>query len=193
MASARGLLSRLLLTLIVRSEVQHTSPPRYHNAINRCGLNVALFWNDLGTEGRDAYHRTTGARFAIDMLSAISAKGELRFMLTEERVSADLFIVFLKRRIRGVDYPIFLILDGNPVHRSVKVREFVESTEGELEPYFLPGYSPELNPDEIVWSYVKHHNMGNQVIAAQIGSKRLRFRPFANCRNCQCSSGNSSW
>lgn len=115
-------------------------------------------------KGETPIVKTTGARFKINMLSAISAKGELRFMLTEKGLSADLFIEFLKRLIEGVDHPVFLILDGHPAHRSVKVRKFVESTEGKLELYFLPGYSPELNPDETVWSYVKHHSVGKEII-----------------------------
>lgn len=115
-------------------------------------------------KGETPIVKTTGARFKVNMLSAISAKGELRFMLTEKGLSGDLFIEFLKRLIEGVDYPIFLILDGHPAHRSVKVRKFVESTDGKLELYFLPGYSPELNPDETVWSFVKHHTVGKQVI-----------------------------
>jgi transposase len=85
----------------------------------------------------------------------------------------DLFIDFLKRLIQGVDYPVFLILDGHPVHRSVKVRKFVESVEGKLELYYLPGYSPELNPDETVWSYVKHHTIGKQVITGPDQFKAL--------------------
>jgi hypothetical protein len=84
-------------------------------------------------KGETPIIRTTGARFKINMLSAISAKGELRFMLTEKGTSAEVFIEFLKRLIHGVDTPIFLLLDGHPVHHSVKVREFVESTEGKLE------------------------------------------------------------
>ena len=124
-------------------------------------------------KGETPIIRTTGARFKINMLSAISAKGELRFMLTEERVSADMFITFLKRLIQGVEHPIFLILDGHPVHHSVKVRKYVESTAGMLELYYLPGYSPELNPDETVWSYVKYHNMGKQVITGPDQFKAL--------------------
>jgi transposase len=114
--------------------------------------------------GKTPVVKTTGARFKINMISAVSAKGELRFMLTENRLTADVFIDFLKRLQAGVDYPIFLILDGHAVHRSVKVRKYVESTDGMLELYFLPGYSPELNPDETVWSYIKHHTVGKKVI-----------------------------
>jgi transposase len=98
------------------------------------------------------------------MLSGISAKGELRFMLTEKGLSADLFIEFLKRLVVGTPHPVFLILDGHPAHRSLKVRKYVELTEGKLELYFLPGYSPELNPDESDWSYVKYHTVGKETI-----------------------------
>jgi transposase len=74
---------------------------------------------------------------------------------------------------RDNHYPVFHILDGHPVHHSVKVRKFVESTEGQLELYYLPGYSPELNPDETVWSYVKHHSIGKQVITGPDQFKKL--------------------
>lgn len=117
--------------------------------------------------------KTTGARFRINMISAISAKGELRFMLTERGLTADLFIDFLKRLVSGADHPIFLILDGHAVHRSVKVRKYVESTDGMLELFFLPGYSPELNPDETVWSYIKHHTVGKKVVTGPDQFKSL--------------------
>jgi transposase len=114
--------------------------------------------------GKTPIVRTTGARFRVNMISAVSAKGELRFMLTEKGLTASVFIDFLKRLIEGYDRPIFLVLDGHPVHRSKKVREYVESTEGRLELHFLPGYSPELNPDESVWGYIKYHKVGREVI-----------------------------
>jgi transposase len=127
-------------------------------------------------KGKTSVVKTTGARFKVNMLSAISVKGELLFMLTEKGLSGNLFIEFLKRLIEGVDYPIFLILDGHPAHHFVKVRKFVESTEGKLELYFLPGYSPNLNPDETVWSYVKHHTVGKQVITGPAQFRTLVLR-----------------
>lgn len=126
--------------------------------------------------------RTTGARFKINMLSAISARGELRFMLTEKGLTADLFIEFLKRLMKGTDGPVFLILDGHAVHHSRKVRAFVESTDGMLELYFLPGYSPELNPDETVWAHVKHHSVGKQVIT---GPDQFRSLVLGTLRRLQ--------
>lgn len=123
--------------------------------------------------GKTPVVRTTGARFKINMLSAVSAKGELRFMLTEKGLTAPVFIEFLKRLVHGYDRPIFLIVDGHPVHKSKKVREYVESTNGMLELHFLPGYSPELNPDESVWGFVKHHKVGREVITGPDQFKSL--------------------
>jgi len=85
-------------------------------------------------------------------------------MLTEKSKTADIFIEFLGRLIKGVDHPIYLILDGHPVHTSKKVKDYVTNLEGKLVLFFLPGYSPELNPDEHVWGYVKDHIVGKKVV-----------------------------
>ncbi|MEO5349091.1 MAG: IS630 family transposase [Magnetococcus sp. YQC-3] len=108
---------------------------------------------------------TTGARFKVNVISAIDGHGSMRFMAFEENCTADLFIRFLKRLIHGADKPVFLILDGHPVHRSSKVRKYVESTEGKLELFFLPPYAPNLNPAEHVWNHLKNHKMGKTPIA----------------------------
>ena len=84
----------------------------------------------------------TGARFGINMISAISPKGELRFMTIDGILNGDKFITFLKRLIYKAESPVFLIVDGHPVHKSGKVRAFVEGTEGKLRLFFLPPYSP---------------------------------------------------
>jgi len=124
-------------------------------------------------KGQTPVIRTTGARFKINMISAISARGDLRFMLTEKGMNGDLFIEFLKRLIYGAKNPVFLILDGHPTHKSKKVREYVQSINGMLELYYLPGYSPELNPDETVWSYVKYHSVGKEVVTGPTEFKSL--------------------
>ena len=84
----------------------------------------------------------------------------MRFMVSEKTCTAQVFVDFLKRLIHGREQPIFLIVDGHPVHKSKMVKKFVESVEGKLMLFFLPGYSPNLNPDESVWSHVKHHTVG---------------------------------
>lgn len=102
----------------------------------------------------------TGARFSMNLISAVSPRGELRFMTVKGRMTAPKFIDFLRRLLVGAEEPIFLIVDRHPVHRSSKVRRFVEATEGQLRLFFLPSYSPELNPDEQVWNNLKNHGVG---------------------------------
>ena len=110
----------------------------------------------------------TGERKAIKMVSAISPKGELRFQVHEGRMNGGRFIEFLKALLRSVPGKIFLIVDGSSVHKAKKVREFVENeTDGRLQVFFLPSYSPELNPDEWVWNNVKNDRIGRAVIMSK--------------------------
>ena len=88
----------------------------------------------------------------------------MRFIITNKTCTIPVFIDFLKRLLFKQDKPVFLVVDGHPVHKSKRVKEFVESTKGKLQLFFLPEYSPELNPDETVWSYVKHHVVGKKII-----------------------------
>jgi transposase len=99
------------------------------------------------------------------MLSAISSKEHMRFMVTDKTCTTVIFIDFLKRLLFKQERPVFLIVDGHPVHKSKMVKEYAASTGGRLRIFYLPGYSPELNPDETVWSYVKHHVVGNNIIS----------------------------
>lgn len=98
---------------------------------------------------------TTGARFSMQMISAITARGKMKFMTHSGKVNAKIFCEFLKRLMHNVTNKIFLIVDGHPVHRSTSVKKFVQSTNGRLRLFYLPPYSPELNPDELVWNNVK--------------------------------------
>lgn len=107
---------------------------------------------------------STGARFSLNLLSAVSAQGELRFMTTSGRVGAKVFVEFLKRLMHNAERAIFLIVDGHPVHKAKAVSKFVESTQGRLQLFHLPPYSPELNPDERVWNDLKNNAVGRQRI-----------------------------
>ena len=108
---------------------------------------------------------TTGERKSVNMVSAISPRGELRFRVQEGTMNAGKFIDFLKALLDSVPGKIFLIVDGHPVHKAKKVREFVkEKADGRLSIFFLPPYSPDLNPDEWVWNNVKNDRIGRSVI-----------------------------
>lgn len=105
--------------------------------------------------GKTPIIKATGQRFSWTMLSAISGRGECRFMVNRGPVTASVFREFLRRLLVGSSTPIYLIVDGHPVHKSRLVRQFVEAQEARLQLFFLPPYSPELNPDELVWGHVK--------------------------------------
>ncbi len=128
----------------------------------RSDFHAGTTWAPIG---QTPIVETTGARFKINLISAIDGRGSMRFMTFKENFTADVFICFLKRLMHNADKPIFLIVDGHSVHHSSKVRKYVESTEGKLELFFLPPYSPNLNPAEHVWNHLKNHKMGKTPIA----------------------------
>lgn len=106
-------------------------------------------------KGKTPVVKATGARFSLNMLSAVNALGHFRFMTVEGRVNAPVFRDFLKRLITGMERKVFLIVDGHPTHKAKLVRQFVEDNADRIELFFLPPYSPELNPDELAWAHVK--------------------------------------
>jgi transposase len=109
----------------------------------------------------------TGQRFGMNLISAISPRGDFRFMTVEGRMNAAKFIEFLKRLLHNAPRPVFLIVDRHPSHRAKKVLAFVRSTEGRLRLFFLPPYAPDLNPDEHVWNHLKNHGVGKQAIRSR--------------------------
>lgn len=106
-------------------------------------------------KGQTPIVKATGARFSFNMISAVNAQGHFRFMTVEGTVNAKVFREFLKRMISGMDRKIILIVDGHPTHKAKLVKKFVSENADRLELVFLPPYSPELNPDELVWAHVK--------------------------------------
>lgn len=110
---------------------------------------------------------STGARHSVSLVSAVTAQGALRFSCYEGSFTADSFIDFCKRLLHDSPGPVFLIVDGHPTHRAKKVTRFVESTNGRLQIFTLPGYSPHLNPDEWVWKNVKADRIGRAGITSQ--------------------------
>lgn len=99
--------------------------------------------------------RATGARFSLNMLSAVNAQGMFRFMTVEGSVNATVFREFLKRLIAGMTRKIFLVVDGHPMHKAKLVQHFVRENSDAIELFFLPPYAPELNPDELAWAHIK--------------------------------------
>lgn len=106
-------------------------------------------------KGQTPVIEATGARFSMNMISAITNRGQFRFMTVDGTVTATVFRDFLKRLIQGMERKIYLVVDGHPTHKAKLVRTFVEANKDRIELVILPPYSPELNPDELVWAHVK--------------------------------------
>ena len=126
-----------------------------------------------GKKGETPIVETTGARHGMSLISAISSRGHMRFMIKEKGgVNATLFIEFLKRLIVGAKHEIFLIVDRGPAHIAKKTRTFVESLKGKLRLFYLPPYSPDRNPDELVWKHLKADTVGRMVVIGRDDFKR---------------------
>ena len=115
-----------------------------------------------GRRGRTPVIPGTGRRFGCNMISTITNRGRLAFMVFKQRFTADVMIEFLRRLIRHSKQKVFLIVDGHPVHRSGKVARWIEEHHQDIRLFRLPDYSPELNPDELLNQDVKSNAVGRQ-------------------------------
>jgi transposase len=137
-----------------------------------------LFWDESGFRA-DAVHGKTwaprgqtpvidrpGQRQSISAASAVSAKGAFWFATYEGALSGELFVGLLQQLMYRRKNPVRLVLDGLPAHKKAIVKEYVASTEGKLSLHFLPGYAPDLNPDELVWSHAKRTGVARSPLKA---------------------------
>jgi transposase len=122
----------------------------------------------------------TGTRFSVNVMAAISNKGELYFTCYRGSFTGPVFLAFLDRLVRHLDRKIHLIVDGHPVHRRVMVRDWLAERVGRIRMHFLPGYSPELNPVELLNGDIKRHvaqaNPANPADLAAAAASHLRRR-----------------
>jgi len=137
-----------------------------------------LFWDESGFRA-DAVHGKTwaprgqtpvierpGQRQSISAASAVSAKGAFWFATYQGGLTGELFVELLKKMMYRRKKPVRLVVDGLPAHKKAIVKEYVASTEGKLTLHFLPGYAPDLNPDELVWSHAKRTGVARSPLKA---------------------------
>ena len=122
----------------------------------------------------------TGKRFGVNVMAAISNKGELYFTCYHGSFTGPVFLAWLDRLVRHLDRKIHLIVDGHPVHRRVTVRDRLAQRVDRMEMHFLPGYAPELNPVELLNGDIKRHvaqaNPANPAELAAAAASHLRRR-----------------
>jgi transposase len=140
--------------------------PEIARQAKSCGGEV-FFWDESGFRA-DAVHGKTwgvkgqtpiverpGQRQSISAASAVTARGGFWYCTYEGGLNAELFVALLRRMMRHRTRPVHMVLDGLPAHKTALVKAYVASTNGMLTLHFLPGYAPDLNPDELVWSHMK--------------------------------------
>lgn len=114
--------------------------------------------------GQTPVVEATAERAGFNMISAVTPLGVLHFDVFTGGFNATVFVEFLKKLVHDATGPVFLILDNHPSHTAKLVRDYVDSLDGRLKLFFLPPYSPELNPDEWVWKNVKHDQVGRSAV-----------------------------
>lgn len=135
--------------------------------------DATLFWGDetgmrsdhqagrsWGRRGGTPVIPGTGQRFRCNLISAITNRGKLAFMVFEGRFTAAVFLRFLRRLVRHARRKSFLIVDEHPVHKAGRVKRWLARHRGRVRLFFLPGYSPDLNPDELLNQAVKTNAVG---------------------------------
>ena len=106
--------------------------------------------------------KRTGQRFSLNMISAISNRGHLQFMIIDGRFNSEVFETFLKRMIKYSHRKIYFVTDGHPAHKTKKLNVWLAANKKRIEVFFLPPYSPELNPQEYVNQDVKTNIIGKK-------------------------------
>jgi transposase len=164
---------------------------------------AAIYWGDeMGLRsdhvvgrsyapfGQTPVVRATGQRFGCSMISAITNRGALAFMVFRGKFQANGFVDFMKRLLKQASGRLYLIVDGHPVHRSALAKRFVADNAKRLRLIILPGYCPELNPDELLNQDVKTNALGKsrpinraQMIAAVRGHLHRRQKQPALIQN----------
>jgi transposase len=156
---------------------QRESFPAIAAKAKRQGAQI-FFWDESGfradsvhgktwgVRGQTPVVRRPGQRQSISAASAVNARGGFWFQTYKGALSGELFVELLKRMMRHRKKPVHLIIDGLPAHKKALVRDYVKSTRARLTLHFLPGYAPDLNPDELVWSHIKRTGTARRPLQA---------------------------
>ena len=120
-----------------------------------------------GVKGQTPVAEVPGQRQSISAASAVSIQGAFWFCAYTGGMNGEMFVELLKKLMSPRKKPLPLVLDNLPAHKTAAVKDYASSTDGKLTLHFLPGYAPELNPDEQAWSYVKRTGVARRPLPLQ--------------------------
>lgn len=106
-------------------------------------------------KGETPVVRVNSKREGLSIISTVTNKGQMRWKIFDGAINADILIDFLRRLVKGAPRKVFLILDNLRVHHSKPVKAWLAKHTDEIEVFYLPSYSPELNPDEMANADIK--------------------------------------
>jgi len=119
-----------------------------------------------GRRGETPLVEGTGQRFRCNIISTVTNRGTLRFMVFRKDFTTPIFLEFLKRLVRDLRREVFLIVDRHPVHQAAGVKRWLKRNSDNIRMFFLPtclpAHSPELNPDELLNNDVKTNAVGRE-------------------------------
>ena len=165
--------------------------PRIRRLANNIEAEIA-FEDETGVGVSTRYGRTWGEcgktpevpatdqRGKYNVLSIVSAQGNMRYSTTEENIDSQGFIRFLKQLLQGRTRPLILLLDRASFHGSKLVRDFVRAHRKQIRIFFLPRHAPEYNPDEQVWDEIKVNQIGKQPVKDKLDLKRRLYSALAS-------------
>ena len=123
--------------------------------------DAEIYWGDETGIRNDSQHERGYApkgktpvvhlnanRKSVNMISAVTNQGKVRFKVFDGTMNADILIDFCKRLARTAKRKVYLVLDNLRVHHAKVFKAWLSDREDEIEVFYLPSYSPELNPDE---------------------------------------------
>jgi len=124
-----------------------------------------------GRKGQTPVIPGTGQRWRCNVISAITNRGTLRFMVFKQRFTTPVFLDFLRRLMRSAERKVYLIVDGHPVHKSAAVARWLARPENRerIRLILLPACGPDLNPDELLNHDVKQNAVGRRRAASRAG------------------------
>lgn len=111
-------------------------------------LNNSYYGRSYSPAGKTPAIELPVKREHINMISSVTNQGKVRFMLYQDAMNAKTLIKFMRRLVKDTDRKVFLILDNLRAHHSKPVKAWLEKNIEKIEVFYLPAYSPELNPDE---------------------------------------------
>lgn len=157
--------------------------------------NAEIYWGDETGLRSDSQHvrgyapkgktpviRLNAKRESINLISAVTNQGKVRFRFFDGTMNADILIDFMKRLIRDAGRKVFLILDNLRVHHAKRVKAWLADHENHIEVFYLPSYSPELNPDEYLNCDLKAGVHGGTPARSK---SRLKSKTMAHLRKLQ--------